>query len=385
MFRRSIMVLICFLTATPALAQQTITAEAVRPPERALLCGEPVPLELHDVRERFEKDMLLSLWDRPQVLLWLKRSTRYLPFITEALKKAGLPEDLKFLPIVESALRPHAGSSRGAVGFWQLLPETARNYGLTVDEYIDERRDLFLSTPAALNYLKALYAKFSSWSLALAAYNMGQEGLDAEMLEQKTHDYYQLYLPLETQRFVLRVLVIKLIVGNPQAYGFKMAPQDYYEPLEYDSAALDCFQEMPLSLVAQAAQVTFKTIKDLNPYLRGHYLQAGHHVLRVPPGKAVGLAERFPKLARDYKQQRMQRIYVVQSGDSLSTIAAKFEIPVAALLIWNKIGLNNTLYPGNRLVIYPRTQHADRPEENENDQPDAHADNSHNTAAPSVE
>lgn len=350
---RSTIFLFCLLTAVPAFAQ-SLTAAAVRPPKGATLCGERVPLERSDVRERFEKEMLLSLGNRPQVLLWLKRTRRYLPFITHELKKGGLPEDLKYLAIAESSLRPHAGSARGAIGFWQLLPETARRYGLVVDEYIDQRRDLFLSTPAALSYLKALHAKFSSWSLALAAYNMGEEGLDAEILEQKTHDYYQLYLPLETQQFLLRILAVKLIVSHPRAYGFHMAPQDYYRPLRYDTATLDCFQEMPLRLVAGAAHSSFKAIKDLNPSLRGYYLEAGHHVLRVPPGRAAGLADRFQKLAQNYSEQRQQRIYVVQSGDSLSTIAAKFNVPVAALLIWNRIGLTKTLHPGNRLVIYPR-------------------------------
>jgi membrane-bound lytic murein transglycosylase D len=353
---RSIVALLCFLTAAPAFAQ-SLTAAVARPPKGGVtLCGEPVPLKRNDVRERFEKEMLLSLGDRPQVLLWLKRSKRYLPFITQALKKEGLPEDLKYLTIVESALRPHAGSSRGAIGFWQLLPETARKYGLTVDEYIDQRRDIFLSTPAALSYLKALHTKFSSWTLALAAYNMGEEGLDAEILEQKTNDYYQLYLPLETQQFVLRILAVKLIVSHPRKYGFKMAPEDYYQPLQFDTAKLDCFQEVPLRLVAEAAHTSFKVIKDLNPSLRGHYLEAGHHELRVPPGGDVGFAGRFQKLAQNNSEQRMQRIYVVQSGDSLSTIADKFNVPVAALLIWNRIDLNKPLYPGNRLVIYPRTR-----------------------------
>jgi peptidoglycan lytic transglycosylase D len=367
---RSTIFLFCLLTAAPAFAQ-SLTAASVRPPEGATLCGERVPLELGDVRERFEKEMLLSLGDRPQVLLWLKRTRRYLPFIARELKKEGLPEDLKYLAIVESALRPHAGSPRGAIGFWQLLPETARKYGLTVDEFIDQRRDLFLSTPAALSYLKALHAKFSSWALALAAYNMGEEGLDAEILEQKTHDYYQLYLPLETQQFVLRMLAVKLIVSHPRVYGFQMAPKDYYQPLKYDTATLDCYQEMPLRLVAEAAHTSFKAIKDLNPSLRGYYLEAGHHALRVPPDRAAGLADRFEKLAQNHSEQRLQRIYVVQSGDSLSTIAAKFDIPVAALLIWNRIDLNKTLYPGNRLVIYPRTEHTNGIHADEKIQPPA--------------
>jgi len=351
---RGLIVLLCLATATPVLAQTPFTAALARPPAGVTLCGEKVPLELEDVRERFEKEMLLILWNRPQVLLWLKRTTRFLPFIAEELKKAGLPEDLQYLPIVESALLPHIGSSRGALGFWQLMPETARNYGLIVDEHVDQRRDLFFSTSAALSYLNNLNAKFSSWALAIAAYNMGEEGLDAEIIEQQTNDYYQLYLSLETQQFVLRVLAVKLIVSNPGAYGFQLDPEDYYPPLRFETALLECFEEMPLRLAAQAASTSFKAIKDLNPHIRGHYLQIGNHELRVPPGAAEGLTERFHKLSQEHSKIRMQRIYVVQSGDSLSSIAAKFDVPLKSLLIWNKVDMSKPIHPGNRLLIFPR-------------------------------
>ena len=170
---RSAVAILFMLAVTAVQADKIVAAKDVRPPKGLTLCGETVPFDLDDVRERFEKEMLLTLWDRPQVLLWLKRTTRYLPFISQALHQSGMPDDIKYLAIVESALRPHAGSPKGAMGFWQLMPGTARNYGLTVDEFIDHRRDLILSTPAALDYLKALHAKFSSWTLALAAYNMG--------------------------------------------------------------------------------------------------------------------------------------------------------------------------------------------------------------------
>ena len=179
-----------------------------------MLCGEKVPLDRSEVTERFEKEMLLALGDRPQVFLWLKRTSRYFPTIERELAEKGLPDDLKYLAIAESALRVHSGSPKGALGVWQLIPQTARNYGLSVNDQIDERRNFHLSTPAALAYLKDLYNQFGSWSLSLAAYNMGEEGLKAELLEQGIVDYYRLYLPLETQRFLFRILVIKLIVGQ---------------------------------------------------------------------------------------------------------------------------------------------------------------------------
>jgi hypothetical protein len=317
-------------------------------------CGELVPFSNPDVQERFEKEMLLTLWDRPQVILWLKRESRYLNYIREQLKKQAMPLDLQYIAIAESALRPHAGSAKGAIGFWQLLPETARNYGVTVDDYIDERRQLEASTQAALRYLGFLHQKFASWTLAAAAFNMGEEGLAAEILEQNTKNYYKLYLPLETQRFVFRILAAKLILESPQTFGFNVKPDQTYQPSEYDTLGIDCFDLTPISLIAEAAGTYFKRIKDLNPHLRGHYLREGRHEIHLPRGSAKHFQKNYNRLVNAYRNERHQYIYVVKSGDSLSSIAAKFDVPLAAVLIWNRMGLNHTIHPEDRLVIYPR-------------------------------
>jgi len=336
-------------------------AVAARPPADMTLCGERVPLELEEVRERFELEMLVALGNPHQVILWLKRAPRYLPHIALELQAAGMPEDLKYLPIVESALRPHATSRRGAVGFWQLMPETARNNGLTVDRYIDQRRDFFASTQAALQYLRSIHDQFGSWTLALAAYNMGRHGLDAEILEQNARDYYNLYLPVETQRFIFRLLAVKQIFSDPAAYGFELDAEDTYRPPAFDTVTLDVPREVSIRLVAEAAGSSFKAIKDLNPHLRGHYIQAGQHPIRLPPGAAGGFSERFLSRVAEYAEDRQQRIYVVQSGDSLSVIAERFNVPLAALLIWNRIDMHKPIHPGERLVIFPRPEDAGGP------------------------
>jgi hypothetical protein len=350
----AVLALIFLVVLCPAAeAEPQFISNGVTLPKGLTFCGEPVPMEIDHVRERFEKEMLLALWDRPQVVLWIKRAPRYFPFISKALGTRGMPEDLKYLAVAESALRPHAGSTKGAIGFWQLLPETARKYGLTVDQFVDDRRNLFISTPAALRYLKALHMKFSNWTLAAAAYNMGEQGLTAEVLEQRAKDYYKLYLPLETQRFIFRVLTVKLILSDPQKYGFSVPAEQLYKPLDFEPVDVDCMQEIPIQLLAEASESYFKEIKDLNPQLRGHYVQAGHHRLQLPPGRAKGFQFRLDKLARSYIRIRQKRIYIVQSGDSLSTIADKFEVPLAALIIWNRIDHERPIHPGDRLVIYP--------------------------------
>ena len=350
-----IMISICVLSVLPVRAQDISLVEAVRVPAGLTFCDEPVPLGIPQVRERFEKEMLLALGDRPQALLWIKRAPRYMPLIEETLKANGMPADLKYLAVVESALRPHAGSPKGAMGFWQLMPETARKFGLRVDEFMDERRNIYLSTPAAMSFLQALYGQFSSWTLAVAAYNMGEEGLAAEILEQNTRDYYNLYLPLETQQFVFRILAVKLILSDPKRFGFNAKPEDLYPQVFFDTVDVDCFQETPIRIVAQAAGTYFKTIKDLNPHLRGHYLQPGHHQINLPQGSAKGFEARFQELAAKERSVRQTRIYIIREGDSLSAIAERFEVPLAALLIWNRIGLNEPIHPGDRLVIYPGT------------------------------
>jgi len=316
-------------------------------------CGEPVPLDDSDVRERMEKEMLLSLWDRDQVVLWLKRSTRYLPYIEKMLAKAGLPDDLKYIALAESALRPHAGSPKGAIGFWQFLPETGRRYGLTVNANMDQRRNLSASTRAAMEYFTELYEQFGSWSLAAAAFNMGEEGLQAEILAQGPRDFYRLYLPLESQRYLFRVLSAKLILSQPEQYGFYLQEDDYYPPLVFNEVELTCYEETSLAVVAQAAQTDFKRIKELNPELRGHYLTAGTHTLALPPDTPPGFQNRFAKAHQEWLEQRKERVYIVRPGDNLSTIAERFRVPLQAILIWNHIDLSQKIHPGDRLIIYP--------------------------------
>ena len=352
------------LLSGPALATDQLWAvpplvESLRLEQTLAFCGEIVPLEDSEVRERMEKELLLSLWDRDQAILWLKRSTRYLPVIETMLSQAGLPDDLKYIALAESALRPHVGSPKGAIGFWQFLPATGRRYGLSVNESIDQRRSLTASTKAVVTYFSELYEKFGSWSLVAAAFNMGEEGLQAEILAQGVNNFYRLYLPLETQRYLFRILSAKLILTQPERYGFHLQDKDYYPPIRSTSVELTCYEETSLTVVAQAAQTDFKRIKDLNPELRGHYLAAGTHTLAVPESTPPGFQERFNQAHQEWSQQRKERIYIVQSGDNLSTIAEQFRVPLAAILIWNRIDLNGPLHPGDRLIIYPaekRTQ-----------------------------
>ncbi len=151
--------------------------ESIKINEPLTFCNEPVPLNDTDIKERLEREMLSALDNSNEVILWLKRANRFFPHIEKVLKEKSLPDDLKYIVIAESALKPHAASTKGAVGYWQFIESTGIKYGMEISNDIDDRRNLISSTEAAANYFKDLYALFGSWTLAAAAYNMGEEGL----------------------------------------------------------------------------------------------------------------------------------------------------------------------------------------------------------------
>jgi membrane-bound lytic murein transglycosylase D len=316
-------------------------------------CDEPVPLPMPGVRERLERELLISLGNRPQVILWIKRSGRYMPHIEKALKEKGMPDDLKYVAIAESALRIHAGSVKGARGIWQFMEGTGVRYHLKVNGEKDERLSFFAATDAALAYLKELHDLFGSWTLAAAAYNMGESGLKAAMLIQKIDDYYRLYLPLETQQYIFRILSAKLILSNPDRYGFHLTAEDLYAPEQFDQIDITCSEHTPIQLIAQAANTYFKIIKDLNPEIKGYYLDEGTHRLLIPRGCADGFQDRFAPLFRQWLMDKTKNTYVVQKGDNLSGLAERFNVPLPALLIWNRISAKKQIMPGDRLVIFP--------------------------------
>ncbi len=211
-----------------------VLIKALKFKEPLTFCNEPVPFNEGDVKERLERELLVALSNSDDVILWIKRSHRYFPHIEKVLKNNSMPDDLKYIVITESHLKPMASSSKGAVGFWQFIEGTGSRYGMKINKDIDERRNFFISTDAAVAYLKDLYALFGSWTLAAAAYNMGEDGLKTEMLMQKVNNYYKLYLNQETQRYVFKILAAKMIISNPEKYGFFLTDEDFYKPLQFD-------------------------------------------------------------------------------------------------------------------------------------------------------
>lgn len=361
MIKRTLLLVLCSLCASPiaaaaAVADETLIPplhEAVRISEPLTLCGEPVPTDDQQVKERYEKELLLALGDRAQVILWMKRSSRYLVPIEAFLKESGLPDDLKYVAIAESALRPDVRSRKGAVGFWQFMPGTGRNYGLVINRQIDERKNLNRSTRAAVKYFKDLYTLFGSWTLAIAAYNVGERRLATEIEQQDVDNYYDLYLPDETKRFIFRILAIKQIFSTPKQHGFDLSEDDYYPPRASRQVQIKCRKDVPLRIIAKAGNTHVNTIKDLNPEIRGRYLAKGTHLIWIPQGGEAGFKKRYALALQSRDARRSGQTYIVKEGDSLSLIAQRFKVPLFSLVLWNRLDIRRPIHPGDRLILGP--------------------------------
>ncbi|MCK5162322.1 MAG: transglycosylase SLT domain-containing protein [Desulfobacula sp.] len=314
-------------------------------------CNIKIPVNRQDVKERLEKELLLALWDRPQVILWIKRAARFFPHVENILKQHGLPLDLKYVPLIESALRPHASSSKGAVGYWQFLKSTGRHYGLRIDSKVDERRNIFKSTHAACKYLKALEKQFGSYLLALSAYNMGEYGLKKEIAAQKNNEFFSLYLPLQTQRYAFKIICAKLILENSELYGFNLEKSDLYPVFTFDKINFKSDLQIPIVLIAKAADIPFKTIKDYNPELRGYYLDKGGITILIPKGKAKGFKHEFTARYKNWEKTYKTKFHIVKNGESLTGIANKYQISLYSLLKLNNLSVKGMIHPGDRLVI----------------------------------
>ncbi|MBU1089167.1 lytic transglycosylase domain-containing protein [Patescibacteria group bacterium] len=250
-------------------------------PTHLEFCGEEVPLEDFYIREAWEKEFLVTLAQDYQNILYLKRSPKYFPLIESELEKRGLPDDLKFIAVAESALREDARSSAGAEGIWQFIPETAQRYGLRVDGEIDERKNFEKATPAALDYLEFLHEKFDSWTLAAAAYNAGENGIERRLDEQMVGDYYDLYLNEETSRYLFRILVIKEIMNSPKKYGYEITKNGFFAwpNLELKTVVGPIGD---LAAFARENSTTLRALKELNPWIVGDGIPSGSFRVKIP-------------------------------------------------------------------------------------------------------
>ena len=265
---------------------EPVTAEWRAPaiPQQLSFAGETVPLERWDVRERFERELLINSYSPANILYLLKLSNRYFPAISERLKANGVPDDFKYLCIAESNLQSGARSSVGAVGFWQFMSYTAPGYGLETSSSVDERMDLVQSTDAAAKYLKSAYNKFGNWTAAAASFNCGQGGYNGQATFQRTNNYYDLQLPEETNRYIFRILAFKHILENAETLGFKMSDTEKYEEIPYRAVTVTATIANLADFAIQNG-TTYKILRLMNPWLKGRSLPVKNgksYVLKLP-------------------------------------------------------------------------------------------------------
>ncbi len=256
---------------------------AIVQPEDLNFAGEEIPVYSSDIWERIDRELLKNTYWQSNTMLYFKKANKYFPIIEPILKEYNIPDDFKYLAVIESGL-DNVVSPSGAAGFWQIMKGTAREYGLEVNKDIDERYNLEKATVVACEYLQDAYLKFGNWTMAAASYNMGKSGVRRKIKEQESNNYYNLYLNSETARYVFRIIAVKEIMQNPKKYGFMFRKKDLYsmpnlQAIEVDSTIAN------LSDFAKLYNVNYKLLKQFNPWLRTRKLpdkSRRRYILKIP-------------------------------------------------------------------------------------------------------
>ncbi len=254
-------------------------------PDHLILCDKKIPLNRDDVRERFEREMLQFLENRGLLTILIKRYFKYQGLINEETKKQSLPNDLIFLVITESYLNPRALSKANAAGMWQFIKETGKREGLYIDESIDERYNIKRATKAGLTHLKKLNEEFNDWFIAMAAYNAGAARLREAIANQNTKDFFDLFLPEETERYIFRIISLKEAILNRERYGIKIDEKSLYKQVSLREVIIETSREIHISTLSESMSLPFKIFRDYNLHMRRYRLPKGIYSVNVPSEK----------------------------------------------------------------------------------------------------
>jgi membrane-bound lytic murein transglycosylase D len=348
--------------ADSAAAVAAATAEDAPVPPIAIDAPLPAGIDVSkfelpiQYNERVQQYIDLYAYRRRAVFAsWLRRMGRYRAYIEERLAAHGLPSELVYLPMIESGYETSATSNQSAVGVWQFMAGTARSEGLEVSEWVDERRDPFRSTDAAIRHLAGLHNMFGSWYLAAAAYNSGS-GRIARLLKEygrnkgpdETFWEMQDALPQETRGYVPGLLAAVIIGEYPQLFGLDDVVQE--APVQFETVMVS--PSTDLRAVARAASTTAEIIRGLNPqYFRGATPPDRESVVRVPTGAARGFAAALARIPADERVAQTKRTHIVREGETLSGIAVRYGTTVEALQKANRIKRPELVGAGRKLVI----------------------------------
>ncbi|MEJ2066371.1 MAG: LysM peptidoglycan-binding domain-containing protein [Deltaproteobacteria bacterium] len=361
--KRSV-VLICILLLffVAACSTNFLKKEDVPPQEAINEQEEQAPLEMGEEEVTFDIPIVVNdqveyfieyfqTTQRKAFSLWLQRSGRYIPMMKEVLREHGLPEDLVYMALIESGFNPRAYSRRRASGPWQFIYRTGKRYGLTVDWWIDERRDPEKTTIAAARHLKDLYDQFSCWYLAAASYNAGAGKISRAIQRYKTEDFWELtkhrYLKRETKNYVPKMIAAALIAKSPEKYGF--ADIEYDEPIRYEKVAVS--DATDLRVIARCSETDYEVIKALNPELLRWCTPPDYqnYQAKIPEGKREIFLQNFAQL--EPSERITFRRHYVRSGDTLSQIARRYRTGVSAIMQMNHLRNPRHLRAGTSIII----------------------------------
>ncbi|MCX6333911.1 MAG: lytic transglycosylase domain-containing protein [Bacteroidia bacterium] len=261
----------------------TYSNKTYKLPDKVTFAGEKMPLDNFDTRESLERELLTSAYRHSSTILIIKRANRYLPVIEKILKQNDIPDDFKYLAAAESEYS-NMISPAGATGFWQIMQETGREEGMEINSVVDERYDVERSTQFACDYFRKSYEKFGNWTLAAASYNGGRAAIDEQIQIQKQNNYYDLLLTEETARYIFRAVAYKLVITDPENYGFKINKDELYTPVKYFEVTVDSAIS-DFSKFADQYRTNYKLLKLLNPWLRKPYLTpkpGKSYIIKIP-------------------------------------------------------------------------------------------------------
>ncbi len=253
-------------------------------PAEAEWCGEKLAIDNEYYRERLDRELMNFTYSHSSTLQLLKRANRYFPLLERVLKEEGMPDDIKYLAAIESSLNPRSYSPAKAAGMWQMVPDAAKEFGLQVDENVDERYNIELETRAACKYLRHAYELLGTWNLAAASYNTGIGRVVKQKKVQMANNFYEMNLMEETNRYVFRLLAVKILFKNPKAFGFDLKESDLYHEVPCNTVEIDSTIEN-LAQFARDKGLNFNLLKEENAWLRSNTLpnpKGKRFVLRLP-------------------------------------------------------------------------------------------------------
>lgn len=280
-------------------------------PENLTFAGEQVPLDNYYVYEAVDRELLVNTYWQSNLILMIKRAYRFFPVIEPILAREKVPDDFKYLSLIESSFM-NVSSPAGAAGFWQFLKATGEHFGLEINADVDERYDLEKSTVAACKYLKVMQKQFNSWTCAAAAYNMGEGGLKKQMDNQKQNNYWDLYLNTETSRYVSRILSLKIIMEAPTKYGLFLRYSDLYQPIQMRKIEVDSAISSLIDF-SIAQKSNYRVLKEFNAWLRSSSLPnktRKKYIIQLPE---IGFSSRSRQLSG------LSSKFAIYKADSISS------------------------------------------------------------------